>query len=164
MNGEEAGLTWLRNAVTLKTAPRPAADGRQQAGRWRAWILLVAFVPSLTFAGHWPALAITIPFVRATIVVNLGGASRTGHDDGAASGQAQGDDAEQHARHCHADAASCSDIPFTGGSAFALLQDSVALLAAAATLSAIVGSCWLPHGSQSLFPEPPPPRLSFAMS
>jgi hypothetical protein len=136
-----------------------------QDRRLVSWWLLIAILPALTFLGHWPETRIDIPGTNAWFVVPLTG----GHDDGAhehagAGAQSRGtttigtEDPDAHARHCHADAASCTDAPFTGASAFALLCESVALLGAAGVQFALVSAWWRPSRVLSTAPDLRPPR------
>lgn len=111
-------------------SPERAASQRL---RWRSTLLLVAILPALTFFGHWPtmtfhipgaALDLTVPFVSEETAHSVAGDTTGGPTAGS------GSEGHEHAQHCHADAASCTDVPFTGASAFGLLNDTMALLGA----------------------------------
>lgn len=74
------------------------------------WLLAAAYLPALTFFGHWP-LAVDIP--GTSLYVGLPtSAPKQGHS---------------HEDHCHADAGSCSDAPVTSTATVAILADSLRL-------------------------------------
>lgn len=126
---------------------------RPSRQRTMAWLLVAAFLPSLVFAGHWPAIAVAIPGTGWSI-----GLPAAGHAHApAGSGHAH----DQHAEHCHADMATCAGQPFTGGATVAALQEI--------TLAAVVGGllvavalaalpAWRGHAPPPPF-EPPRPGL-----
>ena len=132
---------------------------RRQAGRlvlgtrrWQRvqkWALLTALLPSLTFMGHWtphvdiPGTNLYIGFPEPNVAQSHSGTSSAGHD---------------HRSHCHADASSCTDVPFTGGSAFGLLAETAAFLGGALALGAAVVLAWRPAGSVAVGPDLRPPR------
>jgi hypothetical protein len=122
---------------------RRAVDGRSLH-----LLLLVAILPSLTFFGHW-GLQFDIPATRWYVVLM----PAPPHEDHATSGEEA-----HHEQHCHANAASCTDVPFTGASPFALLRTSVAYLGAFALLIALAVVTWKPGGSVTIGPELQPPR------
>ena len=72
----------------------------------------------------------------------------------------QQDSGQSHERHCHAGVASCSDIPFTGASPFALLSDSLAYLGAFGALTALALLFWRPRSAASVDPESAAPEAS----
>ena len=88
----------------------------------RSLLLLVAILPALTFLGHWPALVFPVPGVEAVIAVPF-----FGHDGNSFAADSHANE-QEHEQHCHANASSCSDVPFTGASAFALMNTAVASL------------------------------------
>lgn len=118
-------------------------QGKARAHPHLAAVLLLALLPTLTYFGHWPAIAIPIPGTADVLVLPF------------ASGETAAGD---HHQHCHADAAECS----SGPGSFAL---AVSLLAAAVAL-ALPGGPLLPVRApitrlalQHLpAPEPGPPR------
>lgn len=118
-------------------------------------LLLVALVPTLTFLGHW-TLHIDIPGTNLYVLLIPGEPEHT-HADAS-----QPEDEASHSQHCHAGAASCSDIPFTGASPFALLSETVALLGEGAVLIAIALALWRPVRSLEVAPELLPPKLAAA--
>lgn len=117
--------------------------------------LLVAILPSLTFLGHW-SLKIDVP--RTDLYLTLIAPSH--HDDE----HAGNDDQQAHTNHCHANAASCTDVPFTGASPFALLGDSIAYLGAATLLVALTLGIWRPWATLTVGPELRPPRRTIGAS
>lgn len=130
--------------------------------RVRAWALLVAFLPTLTFLGHW-TLHIDIPGTNEYLLVVPGEPEHTGnhtnsHTDGHSS------QTETHEQHCHAGVATCSDIPLTGISAFALLNESIAYLGAAGALVALALVAWRPRALNSIDPDLQPPRTPLAFA
>ena len=120
-------------------------QGKASAHPHLAAVLLLALLPTLTYFGHWPAIAIPIPGTADVLVLPF------------ASGETAAGD---HHQHCHADAAECSNGP----GSFAL---AVSLLAAAIAL-ALPGGPLLPVRArvprlalQHLpAPEPGPPRAA----
>ena len=113
----------------------------------RYLVLLVAILPSLTFLGHW-SISIDVAGIDLTLIEAIP------HEDE----QAAHDDQPAHTNHCHANAASCTDVPFTGASPFALLGDSIAYLGAAAVLVVLLFGAWRPWATVTVGPEPRPPR------
>lgn len=110
--------------------------------------LLIAILPSLTFLGHW-GLQFDIPGSHLYVVLMP---VESGHDHVSPAEESR------HEQHCHANAASCTDVPFMGASPFALLQYSVAHLGALALLIALSVAVWRPGLSLTIGPEPRPPR------
>lgn len=111
-------------------------------------LMLAAILPTLTYLGHWE-LVVPLPGDQELTIIAAEGGHTHRHDD---------DHAAEHARHCHGDAASCSDAPFTGVSAFALLSAAVALLGTAGTAHEVPGGWWHPHRSNRVNPLLRPPR------
>jgi hypothetical protein len=134
-------LTGLRHGVYARSVRVPA------------WLVLLAIFPALTFLGHWPALSVDIP--GTDLFLGWPGQAHT-HDDGAP--ESPDHDADGHARHCHSGVATCSDVPFTGASGFALLQEAMAAIGAAGVLTLLVVAVWGPARPRLPGPETPPPR------
>jgi len=141
-------------------------SGREAATerlRWRSRLLLFAILPTLTFLGHWPVLSVTVPGLALSLTVPFVSEETLDHAT-PISGPVLGSssDAQEHSQHCHANVATCTDIPFTGGSAFALLGEAVAFLGAAAILVALSMRPWRPTHESAVPPELRPPRMSFS--
>jgi len=133
--------------------------------RWRSKFLLIAILPALTFFGHWPVITIHVPGAALDLTVPFV-SEESAHEQaaGTAAGAGAGSssDAHEHAQHCHADAGSCTDVPFTGASAFGLLDDTVAFLGAGALLTLIVATAWRPGRDAPIDPDLRPPRGSLS--
>jgi hypothetical protein len=112
--------------------------------------LLIAFLPSLLFLGHW-TIRFDIP--GTDLYVGMPESAHV-HTEG---------DGHDHAQHCHANVASCSDVPFTGASAFALMSESVAYLGFGGVLLALGLCWWTPSRTATVAPEPTPPRRGAAL-
>lgn len=125
------------------------------APRFRSWALVVALLPTLTFLGHW-TLQFDIPGTNLFVLVVPGETAPDAHTH---DGGTQPGDNHSHEQHCHAGVASCSDIPFTGASPFALLNDSLAYLGACGALTVLAVLFWRPVASASVSPDLRPPRL-----
>ena len=109
-------------------------------------LLLIAILPSWMFLGHF-SVTLDIPFTDQYLVL----VPIAPHND---RGNVQA-----HEDHCHANASTCTDIPFTGASPFTLARQSVAYFGAAAlSLFAISVSWWRPTGVNSVAPDLQPPR------
>jgi hypothetical protein len=111
----------------------------------RQMLLLVAILPSFTFLGHW-GLQFDVPGTDDYVVLVPGASHEDQHEVG------------QHENHCHLNAATCTDIPFTGASPFALLHASVAYLGATALLLAFALNAWRPSSGATVDPDLRPPR------
>lgn len=126
--------------------------------RAASFALIIALLPTLTFLGHW-TLHIDVPGTNLYLVlVPAEPESAHTHTD-----TAEHEDGGSHSQHCHTSAASCSDIPFTGASPFALINDSLAHLGEAGALIAIALALWRPWRSLQIAPELLPPRLNPAL-
>jgi hypothetical protein len=132
--------------MTLGSAGVRAAQ-RVFRARGLQVLLLIAILPSLTFLGHW-GLQFDIPGSRLYVVL-MPAPPEHEHDPAEES---------KHEQHCHANAASCTDVPFTGASPFALLQSSVEHLGAMALLIAFSVAVWRPGRSLTIGPELQPPQ------
>lgn len=108
-----------------------------------SWVLFLALLPSLSFFGHWPN-EFAIPGTAYAIAI---------------PGAAGGTDAHDHASHCHAEAASCSDAPAAAGVSFALMNESLTLLVAGGVLVLLALRWCVPGEDHPLSPEPAPPRF-----
>ncbi len=97
-------------------------------------LLCLALLPTLLFLGHW-GIAFTLPIVDVHIVLVPESEQRDlVHPS---SGPDEQDESASHSRHCHGGVATCSDVPYAGASGFALLSESVAMLASAPTAASI---------------------------
>ena len=118
-------------------------------------VLLVAFIPMLTFMGHWPA-TVSIPGTSYEVAVPLAGAS---HSDGHADEESSG-----HVNHCHGGVASCGDAPAGAGVSLSLYQDPVAVATVSLALIAVWLAAWQPRRSIAIAPELLPPKLTLQPS
>lgn len=117
--------------------------------RRASWVLLAALLPMLTFMGHWPA-SLPIPGTDLYVSVPFAGAEQ------AHSHEAEADEAS-HEQHCHAGAASCSDIPAAAGVSFGLMNQPVAFVIGGLLLLMGV-RWWQPRASTTISPVLQPPR------
>jgi hypothetical protein len=127
--------------------------GIELRDRQVSWTLLIALLPTLLFFGHWPDIQFSLPGTGLTLAVPF-----ISHDHSGAP------DEDGHTQHCHANVGTCTDVPFTGASAFAYLSESVAALGIAAAFIGLVALCWRPLADQSVAPELQPPRLTCSSS
>lgn len=118
-----------------------------------ALLLLVAFLPSVTFLGH---INVHIEVPGTGLYVGLPAPAT--HEHGAHAGHH--DDRAEHERHCHADFASCSDVPFTGASAFLLLEEAARMLGLAGLMVLVFAAARRPGTSAGIAPLLPPPRFA----
>ena len=112
--------------------------------------LLAALLPMLTFVGHWPA-HLDIPGTDYYVALPFAAPVH--------SHQTETD----HGSHCHANSASCTDKPVGAGVGFALLNESLAMLGAAALLIAAASFARRMPDSIELTPEPGPPKCAVAL-
>lgn len=111
-------------------------------------MLILALLPTLTFFGHWPR-EVAIPgtgyylAIPGSPAAAPGGSTAQGHD---------------HSSHCHADAASCSDVPATAGVSFAILNETLAFFGAGGLFVLLALCWWVPGESFTPSPEIQPPR------
>lgn len=108
------------------------------------WLLLAAYLPALTFFGHWP-LSIDIPGTSLYVGLPESGSS---HEVG-------------HESHCHASAGSSSDVPLTSPATVALLAECPLLIAGDPPLIGVAegGVVWLAQACVT--PISPPPERTF---
>jgi hypothetical protein len=120
-----------------------------------AWLLAVAFAPSLLFVGHWPSFAIALPGTGLSIGLPAAGQAHT-HAGGGSHAH------DEHAAHCHAEMASCSGQPFTGGATVAALQEIASAAIAGGALLAVAAAAAVAPRGRSLRPPVEPPRPHWA--
>lgn len=120
------------------------------------WLLLVGYLPSLTFLGHVP-LDFNIPGTSLYIGMPESSAALLHTDVPAATGGDTGYD-HVHEEHCHTNMGSCSDAPLTASASFGLMGWVISLLGAGAAAIAISGRWWRPHFDLLARPLLPPPR------
>lgn len=89
-----------------------------------SWAMALALLPSLLFLGHW-GVSIRIPAAGVNVVLVPASQAALGEHASKPQdrGRPYGDKPDGHGRHCHGDAASCSDVPFAGAGGFAVLRD-----------------------------------------
>jgi hypothetical protein len=120
------------------------------------WLLLVGYLPSLTFLGHVP-LDFNIP--GTTWYIGMPEiAGHSGHNDSTAGMNGNAASEHLHDQHCHTDMGSCSDAPYTGSASFALVAAVITLLGAATAAFALTARWWRPSFAISAPPLVPPPR------
>jgi hypothetical protein len=117
---------------------------------------LLSLLPMLTFIDHME-LRVDIPGTGYYFGIERA-AEGHGHSHGAAGTRAAPGETHAHASHCHISVSSCSDVPLTSISGFALLSESAALLGAASFTIAAAGAVMLGPRGESVVPETPPPR------
>jgi hypothetical protein len=115
-----------------------------------AWSLLFAILPTLTYMGHWPR-ELDLPGAHPSLRL---GASADTHDPG----HEDGDEGLAHQRHCHGSPSTCSDVPFTGTSGLAVLNEWLALAGVSSLLVMLAGRWWRPGRPFAPPPELRPPR------
>lgn len=120
------------------------------------WLLLIGYLPSLTFLGHVP-LDFNIPGTTWYIGMPEGN-GHVGHNDSLVGMNGNAANAHQHAEHCHANMGSCSDAPYTGSASFGLMGWVISLLGAAAVSLAMLERWWRPSFTLAGRPLVPPPR------
>jgi hypothetical protein len=111
-----------------------------------ALAMLAALLPSVMYLGHW-SIRVPLPGTGAFVAVGM----RAEHEAQASEGG--------HEEHCHG-TASCSESPPVPVSPpLALLNETLALLAAAGLLVAVAVAAGRLRALASVRPAPPPPRL-----
>ena len=116
---------------------------------WRrrmAWLLFAAYLPMLTFLGHWE-LNFDIP--GTSYYVGL-------PDPG--DGEGKHLHAHLHEQHCHTDAGSCSDLPLVSTASVALLARTFEQASNDGQALPVPSEERLLHGLNAISPELPPPR------
>jgi hypothetical protein len=122
-------------------------------------LLLLSFLPSLTFLGHWPRVEIPIPGSDSYILVPGTGVEESthpahSHDDGGSIGG----QAHTHEQHCHANLASCSDVPLTTISPVAHMAEAIGLLGADGAFTAVHPVDRNPGPENTVEPQLQPPK------
>ncbi|MEP7216200.1 MAG: hypothetical protein ABI782_08090 [Anaerolineaceae bacterium] len=107
------------------------------------WLLVVAYLPAVTFLGHWP-LSIDIPGTDVYVGLPLT-ASLHEHN---------------HKDHCHADAGSCSDAPLTTSATVASLAQSLAFDDVDSPLIGVGTGTAAWSAQAEVAPVAPPPKWS----
>lgn len=135
----------------------PHRFARLMRPRTLAWLLAVAYLPSVTFFGHWdlhidvPGTNVYVGFVAA----HEAGAATHTHTHNASTGDPAQD---EHARHCHAGPAECGDAPVISTATVALLARSLEEAPELRSLLPPPADGATPGPGQVFAPEPPPPR------
>lgn len=115
-----------------------------------AWILFLAFLPSISFAGHWD-IELAVPGASFSLGFTSAHVHAAGESEDSPSG---------HRDHCHADASGCSDQPLVAGAQVANLGQMIALAASVDEVRGFQPSrVLLPEGAATS-PDIPPPRAS----
>jgi len=114
--------------------------------RAAALLLLLAFLPTLSFLGHWDEIVTSAQVVPAPASVLI---------DAAAQRAAQAD----HARHCHTDLASCSAQPIAAGLGLFASRETF-LRPPRPQLAFDMAEQTRTLLGRTLSPAPPPPRHS----
>lgn len=108
-----------------------------------ALALLAALLPTITYFGHWPRLAIPLPGVDAELTIPFASAETASSD---------------HHQHCHGEAAECTSGPGSLALAVTILAAAIAFAIPGGPLR-LLGS--RPSHLRLQFlpaPEPAPPR------
>lgn len=116
---------------------------RSSANRRIPLLLLCALLPTLTFFGHWPSVALPIPGTR--YVLSIPFASET---------PAAGD----HHQHCHSESAQCSSGPGSLALGISLLAAAIAVALPGGVLRPMAADCRRLVLQNTPSPEPSPPR------
>lgn len=120
------------------------------------WLLLVGYLPSLTFMGHIP-LDVNIPGTSWYIGMPEIAGAAVHHDFKTVQvGEAF---IQVHEEHCHTNLGSCSDAPYTGSASFALMGWVIAFLGTSGAMFALSDRWWRPHFAIRSRPLVPPPRV-----
>lgn len=120
----------------------PFVAPSRRTRRFLPTLLLAALLPSLAFFGHWE-LAVPLPGLNDALVL---GALHAAHGG------------DEHDRHCHGDAASCSDQPAPVGAKLVLLEGAPFGAVVEGWLRFLPAAAWAPHRAIVVAPEPGPPR------
>ena len=135
--------------MTMRTMPRFPLHGA-------AWALLLSLLPMLTFFGHWPAAAVTLPGTGVEFRLPFSGPPLApgGHTHGDGHPHAQGD----HEAHCHTAMATCAETQIGGQAPVTVLLETVALLLGAGAWVALAVCAGCALRSTDLERLDPPPR------
>lgn len=120
------------------------------------WLLLIAYLPSLTFVGHF-SLDINIPGTAWYIGLPES-PGHSAHNDGLAGVNGSAGHFHDHAEHCHIDLASCSDAPYAGSASFGLMGWVISFLGVATAAFLMLERWWRPSFALQDQPPVPPPR------
>lgn len=121
------------------------------------WLLLIGYLPSLTFLGHIP-LDFNIPGTSFYVGMPELAGALTHHDF--VSTTLVGDAyIHIHEEHCHTNMGSCSDVPYTGSASFAMMGWVISFLGVAAVAFALMDKWWRPKGEAPIRTPAPPPRV-----
>ncbi|MDP2326473.1 MAG: hypothetical protein Q8M79_00110 [Dehalococcoidia bacterium] len=122
-------MTFVRNTGIV---------GPRHLQQW-ALVLVIAWIPGLTFFGHWTTLAAPLGLAPAAM-----------HTHSASS---------DHAAHCHTDVSGCSDQAAGGAASVAPPALASVLIAAALALMLVALVERIPAGLAPV-PASPPPRAA----
>ena len=118
-------------------------------GRFPAWLMVAALLPSLLYVGHW---SFEVPLPGDTVAV-------VGVDEsGGRSHESDG-----HGEHCHGES-SCSDVQPLGLTGLAVMGRTLALLGVAGVMLALAVAAWRPANGTVVGPERRPPRGRFSIA
>lgn len=121
----------------------------------------------LTFVGHWPAVDIPIPGTGLYARVPLSGVGhgpRGGDGHTHTHGSPAAGDQAQHAQHCHAESAGCSDTPLPGLSTVAMLREVLGFIGLGGAWHKAEGSAPAGLRAIALIPSDPPPRSALLLT
>lgn len=110
----------------------------------KRWLLLAAYLPALTFFGHWP-LSIDIPGTSLYVgLPHIHPSAEAGHES-----------------HCHTSTESSSDVPLAESASAAVLADSLVTFVGDPPLLGVAesGITWL--AQSCVTPTSPPPKRTF---
>lgn len=131
--------------MAASTRPSFPGSGRRVAHlALVGWLLAAAYLPALTFFGHYP-LWLDIP--GTSLYVGLPAHTSP--------------DAHDHESHCHADASSCSDTPVPTTGNIALLAESLIPSGADLPRTGVPPRAARLLAQADVTPVSPPPRALF---
>lgn len=116
--------------------------------------MALAVALNLMAPDHWAQIDIT---------GLVGGHDHGAHDHGAAA-QAHRHSGDEHSRHCHGDAATCSDIPLSAVGGLVLLGAVLAFAGGALSRGRLVVSPSGTFAAWTAGPATPPPRFALSAS
>jgi hypothetical protein len=105
--------------------------------------LLFALLPTLSYFGHWPVVALPVPTTAYVIPLPFG---------------SEGSVTADHHTHCHGDADTCGRGAGSVVVVSSLLAAAVAIRFADGPLHAVPAAGWVPTRQHSPQPEHGPPR------